>query len=390
MSLSVVTLSNPCFVGYGGSRECYAHSLVQLQFQSESPGESPHPFLPRLYAAFDHDEFRFLVLKFCSGGDLNSLQRSLPDKRFSPTAIRFYAAEIVLALEHLHAQGIVYRDLKPENILLSADGHIVLSDFDLSIILTPKVLPPSLASPDTLHRSHQIDSQEIKDYSLFTYLKKCYGRSGSVRDHERIAQRTASSLTVSHTSSRKRVVPSVADKDTDSSKSSNRSKSSVGTEPYVAPEMIKGSGHDYGVDWWALGVLLFEMAHGSTPFSGRTTKDTFRNILRLEPTFPGLTSESLLSDLIRQLLIKDPTQRLGAHGGAAEVKSHAFFAGLKWDALLNVCRPPFVPLYDRSEFDGSASFDLLTHLGEVDNSREEAREKRKLKSKQDADCPTKS
>ncbi|KAH7278401.1 hypothetical protein KP509_38G039700 [Ceratopteris richardii] len=168
-------------------------------------------------------------------------------------------------------------------------------------------------------------------------------------------------------------------KDIDSGKSINCSKSSVanympfstsvvGTEAYLAPEMIKESGHNYGADWWALGVLLFEMAHGSTPFSGRTKKDTFCNILRLEPTFPGLTSESLLSDLTRQLLIKDPTQRLGAHGGAGEVKSHPFFGGLKWDAVPNVCRPPYLPLYDITEFNGSASFDLLTHLGEVDHS----------------------
>lgn len=350
---------------------------------------SPHPFLPRLHFAFDHAEFRFLVLDFCPGGNLNSLQNNLPDKRFSLAAIRFYASEIVLALQHLHAEGIVYRDLKPDNILLSSDGHIMLNDFDLSITLPPKsasvkpVLPHQLQAAD--------DGEEEADNDKRTF--PCLGRFGSGRMYEGKSQRSGLGV-VSHTQSRHRIVPAKAS--TGSHKSSISSASSttlmpmlnsfVGTEDYIAPEMIKGTGHDFGVDWWALGVLLYEMAHASTPFSGATSKETFRNVLNREPAFPGLTSESLLSDLIKQLLVKDPSHRLGANGCASEVKAHPFFGGLQWNGLQDVCRPPFIPSCELSKLDATTNFDLLSHIAQVECSRSEARAKRKLQREQGADC----
>ncbi|KAK2633687.1 hypothetical protein Ddye_032769 [Dipteronia dyeriana] len=72
------------------------------------------------------------------GGDLNVLRYRQNDRVFSPAVIRFYLAEIVCALEHLHSIGIVYRDLKPENILVQQSGHVTLTDFDLSRNLAKK------------------------------------------------------------------------------------------------------------------------------------------------------------------------------------------------------------------------------------------------------------
>eukprot|EP01012_Entosiphon_sulcatum_P050978 TRINITY_DN6997_c0_g2_i1.p1 TRINITY_DN6997_c0_g2~~TRINITY_DN6997_c0_g2_i1.p1 ORF type:complete len:390 (+),score=58.86 TRINITY_DN6997_c0_g2_i1:18-1187(+) len=88
-----------------------------------------HPFLMHLKYAFQSDRHLFLVLQFANGGDFWSHLRS---GAFDEDRARFYAAEIVLALEYLHNRSIVYRDLKPENILLDHEGHVVLTDFGLA------------------------------------------------------------------------------------------------------------------------------------------------------------------------------------------------------------------------------------------------------------------
>eukprot|EP01117_Protostelium_nocturnum_P020434 TRINITY_DN918_c0_g2_i1.p1 TRINITY_DN918_c0_g2~~TRINITY_DN918_c0_g2_i1.p1 ORF type:complete len:455 (-),score=106.78 TRINITY_DN918_c0_g2_i1:124-1488(-) len=88
-----------------------------------------HPFLVNLVYSFQTTDKLYLVMDFVNGGEMFfHLQK---DKRFSEERSRFYAAEILLALEHLHANGIIYRDLKPENILFTHDGHICLTDFGL-------------------------------------------------------------------------------------------------------------------------------------------------------------------------------------------------------------------------------------------------------------------
>lgn len=89
-----------------------------------------HPFIMKLHFAFQTDDRLFLVLDYCAGGELFfHLSRH---KRFSEGWTRFYAAELILALEYLHSKGIIYRDLKPENILLDSAGHVKLGDFGLA------------------------------------------------------------------------------------------------------------------------------------------------------------------------------------------------------------------------------------------------------------------
>lgn len=65
-----------------------------------------------------------------------------------------------------------------------------------------------------------------------------------------------------------------------------RTNSFVGTEEYIAPEVIKGCGHTSAVDWWTLGILIYEMLYGTTPFKGKNRNATFANILREEVSFP--------------------------------------------------------------------------------------------------------
>jgi len=88
-----------------------------------------HPFLVNLNYSFQTDDKLYFILDYVNGGELfYHLQR---EKRFSEDRVRFYGAEIVLALEYLHSSGVVYRDLKPENLLLTDEGHICMTDFGL-------------------------------------------------------------------------------------------------------------------------------------------------------------------------------------------------------------------------------------------------------------------
>lgn len=89
-----------------------------------------HPFIVRLHYAFQTEGKLYLVLDFLRGGDL--FGRLAKEIMFTEEDVKFYMAELVLALDHLHSLGIIYRDLKPENILLDYDGHIALTDFGLS------------------------------------------------------------------------------------------------------------------------------------------------------------------------------------------------------------------------------------------------------------------
>ncbi|KAM3141821.1 hypothetical protein pb186bvf_006143 [Paramecium bursaria] len=89
-----------------------------------------HPFIIRMYYCFHSEEKLFFALEYCPGGELfNLLQKR---KVFTEDQARFYAAQIVLALEHLHSKDIIYRDLKPENVLIDAQGYIRITDFGLS------------------------------------------------------------------------------------------------------------------------------------------------------------------------------------------------------------------------------------------------------------------
>ena len=90
-----------------------------------------HPFVVKLYYAFQDQEKLYLILEYAQGGELFS--RLATEKMLPEDTVAFYLAEMVLALEHLHNNvGVVYRDLKPENILLDSEGHLLLTDFGLS------------------------------------------------------------------------------------------------------------------------------------------------------------------------------------------------------------------------------------------------------------------
>ena len=90
----------------------------------------PHPYVISLRFAFQTDENIFLVMDFMGGGDLHNLLEA--KGRLREAWVVVYAAEIALALEHVHAHDVIFRDLKPENVMIGVDGHLKLTDFGLS------------------------------------------------------------------------------------------------------------------------------------------------------------------------------------------------------------------------------------------------------------------
>ena len=119
-------------------------------------------------------------------------------------------------------------------------------------------------------------------------------------------------------------------------------KTVCGTPEYMAPEVIREDGHGKLVDYWALGVMIYEMLCGKTPWAGLSATDMFFSVLTQAVPFPDSMSKEARS-LISSLMAKDPNDRLGRNG-PEEVKKHAFFATTDWDAMYNQrIRPPFVP-----------------------------------------------
>lgn len=118
----------------------------------------------------------------------------------------------------------------------------------------------------------------------------------------------------------------------------------VGTPDYLAPESILGIGmDDFAVDWWALGVILYEFLYGVPPFHAETPEKVFDNILsrRIDWEEDSVEVSDEARDLMEQLMCTDPKRRLGS-GGPEEIKSHAFFKGYDWDNV--TAEPgPFVP-----------------------------------------------
>lgn len=232
------------------------------------------PFLVGLKFSFQTDTELYLVTDFKSGGELFwHLQR---ETRFSEERARFYIAELVLALEHLHKYDIVYRDLKPENILLDATGHVALCDFGLS-------------KPD-------LPSGQLTN----TFC---------------------------------------------------------GTTEYLAPEvLLDDHGYSKLVDFWSLGVLLFEMCCGWSPFYAEDTQQMYKNICFGKIRFPrGVIGEDG-KQFVKGLLNRNPKHRLGAHRDAEELKEHPFFKSIDWVALAQKqVPPPFKPSVESDE--STACFD---------------------------------
>lgn len=237
-----------------------------------------NPFVVKMFSAFQSKENLYFVMEFCQGGDLASLLENLGG--FEVDMVRGYMGELVLAMEYLKSQMIVHRDLKPDNILVASDGHIKLTDFGLSYgALVEHVLGGSLLHDEMAGRGSAADTTDV---SLSRY-------------------------------------------------------SEVGTPHYLAPEILTGIGHSYPVDYWALGVMMYEFFVGEPPFSGPDLATIFVRITCCD--FEWLEHVHIpdeAKDLIHRLLTIDPDERIGAGpDGITDLKSHAFFVDVDWNTLMN-------------------------------------------------------
>jgi serum/glucocorticoid-regulated kinase 2 len=192
------------------------------------------------------------------------------EQRFDVNRARFYTAELLCALECLHGFNVVYRDLKPENILLDYSGHIALCDFGLC----------KMDMKDEDRTNSELHIPKALRLALTSLIAFC------------------------------------------------------GTPEYLAPELLLGQGYDKSVDWWTLGVLLYEMLTGLPPYYDENTNEMYRKILSEPLHFPGPEIvPGPAKDLLIGLLDRRPEHRLGAKG-PSEIKAHPFFNQIDWRKLL--------------------------------------------------------
>lgn len=222
-----------------------------------------HPFLTALHSCFQTKDRLFFVMEYVNGGDLMfQIQRA---KKFDEPRARFYAAEVTLALQFLHRNGVVYRDLKLDNILLDAEGHCKLADFGMC-------------------------KEGIFDGVTTTTF--------------------------------------------------------CGTPDYIAPEILQELEYGASVDWWALGVLMYEMMAGQPPFEADNEDDLFESILHDDVLYPVWLSKEAVH-ILKGFMTKNPNRRLGCQvnqGCEAAILMHAFFREIDWNALeTRKVKPPFRP-----------------------------------------------
>ncbi|CAI9756713.1 unnamed protein product [Fraxinus pennsylvanica] len=336
------------------------NKLLRAQTEREILGLLDHPFLPTLYSYFETEKFYCLVMEFCSGGNLHNLRQKQPNKHFTEEAARFYVSEVLLALEYLHMLGIVYRDLKPENVLVREEGHIMLSDFDLSLRCS---VSPTLVKSSSVHSGNPngsvagiLDDENavrgcIQPSTFFPRLLPTKKNRKSKSDFG--LNNNTNSL------------PELMAEPTNV-----RSMSFVGTHEYLAPEIIRGEGHGSAVDWWTFGIFIYELLHGTTPFKGSGNRATLFNVVGQPLRFPETPQvSSMARDLIRGLLVKEPQKRIAYKRGATEIKQHPFFEGVNW-ALVRSAMPPCIPEpVDFLQFASKDSANSDKKMAEIGNDR---------------------
>ncbi|CAH1284852.1 unnamed protein product [Diabrotica balteata] len=225
-----------------------------------------HPFLVNLFACFQTDAHVCFVMEYAAGGDL--MMHIHADVFSEPRAV-FYAACVVLGLQYLHENKIIYRDLKLDNLLLDTEGYVKIADFGL--------------------------------------CKEGMGFG-------------------------------------------DRTGTFCGTPEFLAPEVLTETSYTRAVDWWGLGVLIFEMLVGESPFPGDDEEEVFDSIVNDEVRYPRFLSLEAIA-IMRRLLRKSPDRRLGSSERDAEdVKKQAFFRLIQWEELLHRrIPPPFVPTVESME-----------------------------------------
>lgn len=244
-----------------------------------------HPFIIKLYYTFQDSDRLYFVLQYARNGELLYYLNKLSS--FDLQCTRFYAAQVVVALEYLQSQGVIHRDLKPENILLNENMHILITDFGSSKVI-------------------MAEDGISKDESV------AEARPTSSQGHRR--------------------------------------NSFVGTAQYVSPEVLNSKKAYFSSDLWALGCIIFQFLSGETPFRGGHEYQIFQKVCKLEYEIPEGFNPTA-ADLVRKLMVLDPTQRLGCKemGGMSVLKQHSFFEGIVWNGMEEQKPPELMPYLPATE-----------------------------------------
>ncbi|RDW72065.1 putative 3-phosphoinositide-dependent protein kinase 1 [Coleophoma crateriformis] len=204
-----------------------------------------HPGIIRLFYTFQDSQSLYYVLDMASGGELLGVLKKIGS--FDEECTRYYGAQILEAIEHMHNRGVIHRDLKPENILLDDQMHIKITDFGTAKLLPDPRVPN--AEPNV------------------------YGIPGTEDDE------------------------------------STRARSFVGTAEYVSPELLTDKSACKASDLWAFGCMIYQLLTGRPPFKAGNEYQTFQKIVQLDYSFPpGFPPAA--RDLVERLLVLDPQRRL--------------------------------------------------------------------------------
>jgi len=361
-----------------------AKELESLRKENKVFTLAQEDFVVRAVFTFTYQTFICFVMEYMVGGDFGDILHNYC--ALDEDVAKFYIAEIILALEYLHSLGIVHRDLKPDNILIDQNGHAKLTDFGLSETgLSQKIMAGKSGLPENVIVS-DAESPELYQRKIESFNKLCTHRGpeemnlvvkGKVIEKkgdimgshyfepkEKEEEENKGSLNSGSLGSLNLVRRKT------SKRVNNRL---IGTPDYMAPEIIEGiSITNYSIDWWSLGVVLFEFLCGIPPFNDDSQEKVYDNICKLRIPWSDITfgyDEGCMSyeaaDLIKQLLVLDPEKRLGAND-ASEIKQHPFFKGINWETLRKQ-QAPIVP-----EKKGESDTDNFVRMKEKITAEEKA------------------
>ena len=282
--------------------------LYQAYLECDILSQLDSPYIVDILGAFDEKKKIYIVMQYLSKGDFSDFIRlNYPLK---PETIQFYAGEIVNFLEYIQSKKIVHRDLKPENIMMNENWHLQVIDF-----ATARVL------------GKYFDKQKM-EFKIDSYYD--ISETEDLKGH-------------------KVVINQEDDEDDDldnmHAKPERRGMTFVGTAEYVSPEVLGDKPAGFGSDVWALGIMIYQMYYGKTPFKEKTNYLIFRKIEQLKINFPeNVAISEEAKDLINKILVKDPEKRLGAGEPGSEydiahLKAHPYFKDIDWDNLYKITPP---------------------------------------------------
>ena len=261
--------------------------LYQAYLECDILSQLESPYIVDILGAFDEHRKIYIVMQYLSKGDFSDFIRlNFPLKL---DTIQFYAAEIVNFLDYIQSKKIVHRDLKPENIMMNENWHLQVIDF-----ATARVLG-DISETDDL-KGNKIAINEEDDDEI-------------------------------------------------QARPERRGMTFVGTAEYVSPEVLGDKPAGFGSDIWALGIMIYQMFYGKTPFKEKTNYLIFRKIEQLKIDFPpNVKIPDEAKDLINRILVKEPSKRLGAGELGTEydishLKNHPYFKGIDWNNLHNITPP---------------------------------------------------